>query len=225
MPQETTSLLIAGATGLVGSHCLKHALRDPSIGRVVVISRRELPPELASDDTEGKLEQHIFGFDDLGAHREAIRADAIICALGTTIKKAGTKEQFRRVDHDYPVALARMGKANGARHFLLVSAIGANASSRIFYNRIKGEVEEDIRRVGYRRLTIVRPSVLLGSRTESRPGEAVAQWLARYIPGRYRAVSAEAVAAVLVEEAGEERPGERVMESQEIRRRGGGDAT
>lgn len=214
------SLLIVGATGLVGGFCVEQALRDDAFSRVTVIGRRPLPSSLASRDSSGKLIEHVFDLEDIEAHEQHVAADAIICALGTTRRAAGSKEQFERVDREYPRRIARVGKAQGVRHFLLVSAIGADSSSRFFYNRVKGRVEEDVRAVGFHRYTIVRPSVLLGDRPASRPGERIAGWLSRLLPEPYRGVHAEAVARVLVLEARAWRPGERVFESRELQREG-----
>lgn len=212
-----SSIIIAGATGLVGLHCLRLALADPDIRHVIVIGRRPLPDALIALDTGGKLEQVVIDFDDLHRHADQLRSDALICALGTTMTKAGSRDRFRRVDHDYPLDLARIAHENGIRHYLLVSALGADASSRWFYNRVKGEVEEAIRRIGLHRLTIVRPSLLLGEREETRVGEMIAQRLGFLIPGKYRPVHAGGVARILVREAKTERPGLRVIESREMR--------
>jgi uncharacterized protein YbjT (DUF2867 family) len=108
----------------------------------------------------------VAEFEHLDAAKEHFRVSHIVCALGTTIKKAGSQASFRRVDHDYPVAAGRLGLEQGAQHFLLVSALGANARSRIFYNRVKGDVEQAIRALPYRSVTIVRPSLLLGERND-----------------------------------------------------------
>ena len=100
--------------------------------------------------------------------------DVVISVLGTTIKAAGSKERFRAVDHDIPLTAARMAARKGARHFLIVSSIGADTSSRFFYLRVKGELEDALRSLGFRSVTIVRPSILLGDRAETRFGEEVA---------------------------------------------------
>jgi uncharacterized protein YbjT (DUF2867 family) len=163
----------------------------------------------------------VVDFSRLADDRDALASDVVICALGTTIKKAGSKERFREVDHDYPLAAARLALDAGARHFLLVSAIGASADSRVFYNRVKGELEDDLLALGFPLTTIVRPSLLLGDRSEFRLGEAVAGKLAFLVPGRYRPVQARAVARALVAEAHRTGPERRVVESDEIRREHG----
>ena len=206
-------ILLAGATGLVGGLCLQRLLADPVFTRVVVLVRRPV------GTSHPKLEQHVVDFARLGQGRELFKVDKVMCALGTTIKQAGSQDRFREVDHDYPLQLARMGLAQGARHFLLVSALGANARSGVFYNRVKGEVEADVRALGFPQLTIVRPSLLLGERHEFRLGEEVGKRFAFLVPGKYRPVQADSVAKVLVEAARRDTPGVEVIESDEIRRR------
>lgn len=206
-------ILLAGATGLVGSLCLRRLLADPAFTRVVVLVRRPVA------HIHPRLEQHVVDFARLDDARELFKVDKVMCTLGTTIKQAGSQERFREVDHDYPLRLARLGLEQGARHFLLVSALGANPRSGVFYNRVKGEVEAGMRAFAYPQLTIVRPSLLLGERQEFRFGEEVGKRLAFLMPGKYKPVQADDVAKVLVEAARRESPGVEVIESDEIRRR------
>jgi uncharacterized protein YbjT (DUF2867 family) len=212
----TRSVLLCGATGLVGRECLELLAADPSFHRVVVITRRPLPPDMAAPLRRARLEQHVIDFDTLEAHANLLRVDQIICALGTTMKQAGSKERFRQVDFEYPAAIARIGSEQGVGHMLLVTAIGANARSRIFYNRVKGELEDAVSALPYRSITIVRPSLLLGERSEFRVGEEIGKRLSFLIPGRYRPVASAAVAAALVQAAKEDRPGRRIIESVDI---------
>ena len=208
------SILIAGATGLVGNECLRLALADPAFDRVVVLARRPREGPVAP-----KLDWRLADFTHLELQRSAFAVDAVLCALGTTIKVAGSRERFREVDHDYPLALARLGLAGGATHFLLVSALGADAGSRIFYNRVKGETERDILALEYPHITIARPSLLLGDRRELRIGERIGQLLGFAIPGRYRPIEARTVARALIDSARSGGAGRRVLESAEMRRR------
>jgi uncharacterized protein YbjT (DUF2867 family) len=210
------SVALFGATGLVGGECLKLLAADPAVERVVVPTRRPLPPPLLGDVEPGRIDERVIDFDDLEAHADVIAVDQIICALGTTIRQAGSKERFRQVDLGYPAEIARLGVAAGARHFLLVSAVGANPRSRIFYSRVKGELEEAVAALPYRSTTIVRPSLLLGDRAEFRLGEELAKRLSFLTPGRYKPVAAAAVAAALVDAARRDRPGHRIIESREI---------
>lgn len=186
---------------------------DPDFGRVVVPTRRPLPREVA----QGNVEPHVVAFDNLAAHAQLFRVDQIICALGTTIKQAGTQEAFRVVDYHYPLTAARLGLANGATHFLLVSSLGANAGSRVFYSRVKGELESAVLALPYRSVTIVRPSLLLGPRAGYRVGEQIARRLAFLVPAKYKPVDAQAVAAALVRAAKDDAPGRRIIDSREIR--------
>lgn len=207
------NILLAGATGLVGSLCLRRLLADASFTRVVALVRRPLPLQ------HPRLEQNIVDFSQLDEARELFKVDKLVCALGTTIRQAGSQERFREVDHNYPLQLARLGREQGARHFLIVSALGADAGSGVFYNRVKGEVETDVRALAYPQLTIVRPSLLVGERQEFRFGEEVGKRLAFLVPGKYKPVQADDVAKVLVETARRDAPGVEVIESDEIRRR------
>jgi len=206
-------ILLAGATGLVGSLCLPRLLAEPGVERVVAPARRQIAVQ------HPKLERHIIDFTRLRTARSLFNVDKIICALGTTIRQAGSQERFREVDLTYPLEMARLGREQGARHFLLVSALGADAASNVFYNRVKGEVETGLRALGYPQLTILRPSLLLGERGEFRLGEEVGKHLAFLVPGKYRPVQADDVAKVLVEAARQEVPGVEVIESADIRRR------
>ncbi|HSX70792.1 MAG TPA: oxidoreductase, partial [Pseudomonas sp.] len=148
------------------------------------------------------------------------RIDAAFCCLGTTIKQAGSQEAFRAVDHDLVLAFARRARELGARHFLVVSAMGANAQSSVFYNRVKGEVEEALKAMDWPQLTIARPSLLLGPRREFRLGERLAAPLLRWIPGRYRGIEAAVLARAMWRLALEESDGVRVVESDQLRRLG-----
>jgi uncharacterized protein YbjT (DUF2867 family) len=221
------SVVLVGATGLVGGECLRLLLADPLFTHVVVLARRPLPrvsfgPAPGGFLDSPKLDVHIVDFDRLDAHRDVLRADQIICALGTTIKQAGSRERFRLVDHDYPLALARLGREQGARHYLLVSALGADAKSRVFYNRVKGELEDALGALSLRSLSIVRPSLLLGERAEFRLGEQIFKRLGFLAPAKYRPVHARDVAAALVRLAKEDAPGRRIVESAEVRAWAGG---
>jgi uncharacterized protein YbjT (DUF2867 family) len=212
------SILLCGATGLVGGECLRLLAADATFDPVVVIGRRPLPEAtLASLDTS-RVQQHVVGFDRIDDYAELLEVDQVICALGTTIRKAGSKESFAQVDFAYPLAIARIAQAGGARHFLLVSSLGANAQSRVFYSRVKGEVEDAVSALRYRSTTIVRPSLLVGDRQEFRLGEQVGRWLGLLVPGNYRPVRAADVAKVLVQAARDDEPGRRIIESREIRR-------
>lgn len=207
------TLVLAGATGLVGGEVLRLALADPAFSRVTALVRRPLEGEVAGHP---KLVERRVDFDRLDRHHAALGADAVISALGTTIRTAGSQTAFRRVDYDYPLALARLALAEGARHFLLVSALGAAARSPFFYNRVKGELEDAVLALGYPAVTIVRPSLLLGERRELRLGEEIAKRFGFLAPGKYKPVAAHDVAAALVAAAREGGAGVRIVESDAI---------
>lgn len=213
-PQRSVALL--GATGLVGGECLRLLMREPTFSRVVVISRRAVALEhYRSGNRVPELQ--VLDFSQLERHAAVFAVDQVICALGTTIRNAGSQGAFREVDFTYPLTAARIAYQQGARHFLLVSAIGANTRSRIFYNRVKGEIEEAVLAIPFRSHTIVRPSLLLGDRAEFRFGERIAAHLGLLMPAKYKPVAASAVAHALVSAALDDRPGKRIIESAEIR--------
>ena len=206
------SVLLCGATGLVGQACLAHLLADPTFDRVAVFTRRPLGalPRAAGGVT---LDERIVDFASLATYAEWPRVDSIICALGTTMRDAGSRERFRAVDYGYVASLAARGIEEGATHFLLVSAIGANPRSLVFYSRVKGEAEAAIRALPWRGVTIVRPSLLQGHRPRRRRGEELARRMAFLVPSKYKPVTADTVAAVLVREAREARPGVHLFET------------
>lgn len=193
-------------------------LADPHFDTVATLTRRALPPEMVPLEHARRLEQRVVDFDHLSENAPAMKADQIICALGTTIEEAGSRQRFREVDFSYPLTIARLGVEQGAKHFLLVSALGASSRSMIFYNRVKGELEEAVLALQYRSVSIVRPSLLVGARARPRRGEEVARRLAFLVPARYKPIPANAVAAALVRMARDDLPGRRVMESREMRR-------
>ncbi len=211
--------LVAGASGLVGGHLVRRLLGAEAWGRVVTVGRRPLPL------SHPKLEQHTLDFARLPDVPGFPRADDAFCCLGTTIKKAGSEAAFRRVDVDYAVAFARAALAHGASQVLVVSALGAEAGSRIFYNRIKGEMEQAVAALPFEAVQIVRPALLLGGRDETRPAERASQVLLGALrplmvgPLRaYRPIEGDAVAAALVAAAQVRRLGVHAYESDELQR-------
>lgn len=160
-------VLLLGATGLIGRHCLDYLLAAPEVSRVIAPTRRTLPHR------NERLLNKVVDFDCLEAYPALFEVDAILCCLGTTMKQAGSREQFRKVDYQYCADAAELGRTQGVRAFLVVSAIGANARSPLFYSRVKGELEEKLRSLQYDYLSIYRPSMLLGERDEFRLGESL----------------------------------------------------
>jgi uncharacterized protein YbjT (DUF2867 family) len=210
------SALIAGASGLVGSHLLACLLASPGYARVVVLARRA--PHLSHE----KLQVEIVDFDRLPPLPGPL--DDVFCCLGTTIATAGSREAFSRVDHDYPVELARRSREAGARRFLMVSALGADPGSRVFYNRVKGEAERDVAATGID-AWFLRPSLIDGPRPEFRLGERIGLMLARTIApvlrgrlARYRAIHADRIACAMLRVASSGEPGPGAIESDRIAR-------
>jgi len=208
-----TTLMLVGASGLVGGSVLHQALADRRVARLVAPTRRALAPH-------AKLQNPVVDFDALPPGASWWSVDAVVCALGTTIRQAGSQAAFRKVDYELPLAVARLARAQGARAFVLTSSVGADAGSRTFYLRVKGEVEDAIGGCGFPSFTIVRPSMLGGERAKSRPlerlGMTTMRALAPLIPARWRVVSAEAVATALLECAIRAKPGTTVIESEQI---------
>jgi len=214
MSESARSVLLLGATGLVGREILRQLLGDSTVARVVALTRRPLEDIALAD----KLRNEVVDFDRLADHGELFAVDQIFSALGTTIKKAGSQDAFRRVDFEMPLAAATLGVQHGVKDFLLVSALGASAGSRVFYNRVKGELEDALRSLPFRSVTIVRPSLLLGDRADWRIGEEVAKRFGWLAPGRYKPVRASRVAAALVAAAQHPEPGMCIIESDELQR-------
>lgn len=164
--------LIIGATGLVGEQCLNELLNSVAYEKVIALSRKPIK------NTKRKLQNIITDFNDLTTIKEQLKADDVFCAMGTTIATAGSQEAFKRVDLDIPLQIAEIARANGAKKFILVSSIGADAKSSVFYSRMKGELEEALKKLRYDWLFIFRPSILLGDRKEKRTGEQIGRFVA-----------------------------------------------
>lgn len=209
------SIALFGATGLVGRECLKLLLERSEYARILVYVRRELTLELTPAQ-QSRVQVQVIDFERLASYPDLCAADQIVCATGTTIRKAGSQQAFRRVDFTYPLELARLGRERGAQHFLLVSSLGASARSSVFYSRVKGELEDAVLALPYRAHTILRPSLLLGDREEFRLGEKVAERLSFLAPRRYRPVHVRDVARALVSVAAADVAGVRIIESSDI---------
>ena len=208
-----STVLLAGATGLVGGEVLRLALADARVKRVVAPTRRALP-------THPKLLNPLVDFAQLPEDADWWAVDAVICTLGTTIKVAGSQAAFYRVDHDLPLKVGQLAQRRGARAYALNSALGANPASRVFYALTKGELERDLGALGFASLTFVRPGLIGGEREQVRPAEQVgiklSQWLRPLLPRRYRVVPAERIAFHLLQAALAARPGVQVIPSEAI---------
>jgi uncharacterized protein YbjT (DUF2867 family) len=209
---KSRSVLVLGATGLVGSECLRQLIGDETCTSVVALTRRSHDRFVSSP----KLEVHTVNFDKLWDHEDLFEVDQVVCALGTTARKTPSRDLYRKIDYEYPLTAARLAKEHGASHYLVVTAIGANARSPVFYNRLKGEVEDGLALLDYRSLTIARPSVLIGERAESRLSERIAWKLAFMTPRKYKPVPASRVATALVTAARKDLPGLRIIDNAEM---------
>jgi uncharacterized protein YbjT (DUF2867 family) len=210
----TRTALLLGATGLVGGHLLRLLLEDAEYTTVTVMTRRPLGLE------SPKLVEVTVDFSRPETYRDHLAVDDVFCCLGTTIKTAGSQEAFRKVDLEYPLSVAQQAAAAGAGQFLIVTAVGASAKSRIFYNRVKGELEDALRLLSFPRgLKLFHPSMILGERNESRPGERVIAAISRattalFVGGlrRFRAIEARDVAHAMWAAARRDPGGARVYE-------------
>lgn len=211
--------LIAGATGLVGSELLKLLDESDQYQYIHLMSRRLV------GTLSPKVTEYIIDFNDLSEFQIGARVDHVFCTLGTTIKKAETKNNFRKVDFDYVVELAKLAKRNGVDKFLVVSSLDANAKSPIFYNRVKGEVEAALRDLSLPHLFIFRPSLLMGERKEHRKGEktaiAVYKVISPFFWGpfrKYKGVEAKQAAKAMLMTALENDKSFAIIESDEIQK-------
>jgi len=167
--------IVIGATGLIGKHLTKLLLNNPAYSTVKVFNRRSL------NISNLKLEEHIVDFDKITDWKNKITGDELYSAMGTTIKKAGSKEAQYKIDVAYQFDFAKVASENGVKNYFLVSSSGANANSKLFYMKIKGELEEKVKQLAFNKIRIFRPSLLLGERDEKRFGEKAAEVLLKIV--------------------------------------------
>lgn len=227
--QLTATALVAGGSGLVGSALLPRLVGRATWSRVVAVGRRPLPTAISGvDELQLDFERLVETYsgdrrptaEEIAGLGLPLAVDDVFCALGTTLAVAGSREAFRRVDHDYPLALARWARDAGARQVLVLSSMGADAASRVFYSRVKGEVEASLAELDLPALQIIRPSFLVGGRREFRLGErltiAALGLLRPFLPRRLRPIRASRVAAALVAIAAATPPGNNLFESDQL---------
>jgi uncharacterized protein YbjT (DUF2867 family) len=197
MIHKTKTAVLAGAGGATGQVLLGMLLEHPDYVKIIALVRKKL------DINHERLEQVLVNFDK--PEQLCIPCDEVFCCLGTTMAKAGSKEQFYKVDHDYVLSLARETKAAGARAMFVVSAVGADVHSLIFYNRVKGETERDLAAIGFEHLYIFRPGLLMGERKERRRGETFAKAIYSIInpllPKSWKGIQLDQLAAAMVHAA------------------------
>ncbi|NWK88284.1 NAD(P)H-binding protein [Raoultella terrigena] len=189
-----SQVLITGATGLVGGHLLRMLVREPSISAIAAPTRRPLA------DTQGVFNPHDPQLSDALA-QVVDPIDTVFCCLGTTRREAGSKAAFIHADYTLVVDTALTGLRLGAKHMLVISAMGADPHSLFFYNRVKGGMEQALRAQAWRNLTILRPSMLLGERDNKRANEALLAPLFRLLPGNWKSIDARDVAQAMLSEA------------------------
>jgi uncharacterized protein YbjT (DUF2867 family) len=211
----TKSALLLGATGLTGSQLLALLLDSDLYGTVTIYTRKP------TGISHTKLREMLVDYD---SWQDSVQADDVFCCLGTTIKQAKTKEAFTKVDLDYPVKIAKLQWAAGSPKFLVISALGSSPKSSIFYSRVKGMMEEELKQIGYSALFIFRPAIITGERKEHRTGEgiglAISKILSPIMLGplkKYRPVSALAIARAMLDAAQSSITGTRIIPSDEIK--------
>jgi uncharacterized protein YbjT (DUF2867 family) len=194
-------VLLLGATGLTGGMVRDKLLACEQVSHVVAPVRRE------TGISHPKLSETLVDFDHLEQRQDLFAVDAIICCLGSTIKKAGSRERFRRIDGEIPLKAAELGRQQGVNAFLLMSAVGASSSSPVFYNRVKGELEDGLKTLNYPRLSIYQPGLLMTERAEQRLAENLGikampaiNCLLQGPLKRYRGIDAAHVASAMVNE-------------------------
>lgn len=209
--------LIIGATGLVGEECLKELLASPAYEKVIAVTRKKLKSQ------NPKLKNILTDFENLDSIASELKADDVFCSMGTTIAKAGSQEAFKKVDFEIPLAVAKIAKQNGAKKFILVSSLGADAASNIFYSRTKGELENALKKLEFDSLVIFRPSILLGDRKEKRTGEAIGRFGAEKLSflfvgplKKYKGTPVDLLGKLMVKLAQEKHAGVKIIENDEI---------
>jgi uncharacterized protein YbjT (DUF2867 family) len=207
--------VMIGATGLVGSQLLTQLLGDDRFDKVVALGRR------ATGRAHAKLDEQVIDFEAPAVWAPLVKGDVAFSALGTTVKQAGGQTAQRKVDYDYQLAFAKAAAANGVPSYGLVSAASADPASRLFYARMKGELDRDVQRLGFERVRIVRPSLLGGDRQQPRAGEKIGSLLlgalnAVGLARKYREIHGDVVARALLNAALDPAPGTRIFTLDEI---------
>ncbi len=215
---EKKTALLFGSTGLTGGYLLQRLLMDSRYEKIKVFVRKKI-----GFPSDKKLEEHVVKLSDPETFAELLEGDDLFCCLGTTLAKAGSKEAFRKVDFEIPVKIAEASSKNNVPSFIIISSLGANATSSNFYLRTKGEMEEAVRKYAFRKTAILRPSMLLGGRKEFRFGESAGKLFMQafgflFIGGlkKYKAIQAKSVARAMIEIANGNYQ-ETVFESDRIR--------
>ncbi len=192
---KNKSALIVGASGLVGNELLKLLTKSDDYIQIHALVRKPL------ENNDNKIFETIIDFENLSNYKDLFKVDDVFCCLGTTIKKAGSQSEFKKVDVDYPFEIAKLCKEMNVKHFSIISSMGANPDSKIFYSRMKGIMEKQITDLELNALSIFRPSLLLGNRKEFRFGEKISAFILKNTSflffgslKKYKAIDAKTVA-------------------------------
>ncbi|MGB5107219.1 MAG: NAD(P)H-binding protein [Candidatus Zixiibacteriota bacterium] len=217
MTEQRKSALILGATGLVGKSCLDALIKSDLYLQVIAVTRRPLTV------SHPKLRNLVVDFDNLEPVAAQFRADDIFCAFGTTIQRAGSKEAFRKIDHAYPLSIAELAVKNGAKQFILVSAVGANPMSSVFYLKVKGDLESAVAKLPFSSQLFFRTAMLDGEREEKRLLEELGIVFSRAIAfllvgklRKYRAVKTVDLALAMLVAASQGLTGVHIFDSGQI---------
>jgi uncharacterized protein YbjT (DUF2867 family) len=206
--------IIIGASGLVGRMLLEQLLNHSEFEQVKIFVRRK------TDIVHSKLQEEIINFKDIDSWKHLVQGDVFFSTMGTTIKKAKTKENQYRVDFTYQHEFAKVAAENGVSTYVLVSSIGADSKSSVFYTRMKGELDEAVSRLNFKRIVIFRPSFLDGNRPEVRVGErigmAIGHFVTRFVFRNYKPIPISVLAARMISYALDEKEGIRTIEGREI---------
>jgi uncharacterized protein YbjT (DUF2867 family) len=191
--------IVAGATGLIGKELVQQLINSDQYRLIYILTRKK------SGLVDEKIREIVIDFEKIDQLKFTEPVDDAFCTLGTTMKQAGSKDNFKKVDYEYVVAFANLGKKSGASKFLVVSAMGADPKSSVFYSQVKGMAEEALKHIGFKQLVIFRPSLLLGERKEKRIAERMSGFLMKslnsLIPDNYKAIAAEKVAGSMMKMA------------------------
>lgn len=213
MQETNRKAFIVGATGLVGNELLLQLLQSDTYDSVTILVRKPISIQ------HSKLTQKVIPFDELSSYEELFAVQDVYCCLGTTIKKAGSQDAFKKVDYEYPLQAATLSKKQRVDQFIVISAVGANSKSRIFYSRVKGELEDALQRLQFPSLHIFRPSLLLGERKEFRFGEKIASIISPILSPlfigtfkKYKPIQANELAQAMLRIASSNRKGNNVYE-------------
>ncbi|MDY6799959.1 MAG: NAD-dependent epimerase/dehydratase family protein [Bacteroidota bacterium] len=217
------SAIIFGATGLTGSYLVKKLTQNGQYQNIKVFNRR------IQNYDNTKIEEYLINYNQINEYAHEFKADDVFCCLGTTLKKAGSKEKFFEIDHDLPIQIARICQNNHCETFIAISSIGANPDSKNYYLRTKGMMEQEILNLDFSFQAVVRPSMLLGKRNESRPTEALGKIIMKFCGflfvgklKKFRGIHAQTVAKAMIRIANQQnyfsKAGKNIFESDELKK-------